>query len=39
MAPAQLHAALAYYHDNREEIESELAADKSWAESDLQSQI
>ncbi len=32
-ASAQIHAALAYYYDNREEIDAELAADKSWAES------
>jgi uncharacterized protein (DUF433 family) len=31
--PAQIHAALAYYYDNRQEIEAELAADKAWAES------
>jgi len=33
LTPAQIHAALAYYYDNREEIDAELAADKSWAES------
>ncbi len=30
---AQIHAALAYYYDNREEIDMELAEDESWAES------
>lgn len=30
---AQIHAALAYYYANREEIDAELAADESWAES------
>jgi uncharacterized protein (DUF433 family) len=30
---AQIHAALVYYHDIREEIDAELATDKSWAES------
>ena len=33
LTPAQIHAALAYYYDNREEIDAELAADTSWAES------
>jgi uncharacterized protein (DUF433 family) len=33
LSPAQIHAALAYYYDNREEIDAELTADKSWAES------
>jgi uncharacterized protein (DUF433 family) len=33
LTPAQIHAALAYYCDNREEIDADLAADKSWAES------
>lgn len=33
LTPAQIHAALAYYYDNREEIDAELAADKAWAES------
>jgi uncharacterized protein (DUF433 family) len=33
LAPAQIHAALAYYYDNREEIDAELAEDESWAES------
>ena len=33
LTPAQIHAALAYYYDNRDEIDAELAADKSWAES------
>jgi uncharacterized protein (DUF433 family) len=32
LTPAQIHAALAYYYDNREEIERELAEDKSWAD-------
>jgi uncharacterized protein (DUF433 family) len=30
---AQIHAALAYYYDNWEEIDAELAADDAWAES------
>jgi uncharacterized protein (DUF433 family) len=33
LTPAQIHAALAYYFDNREEIDAELAEDESWAES------
>jgi uncharacterized protein (DUF433 family) len=33
LTPAQIHAALAYYYDNRDEIESELAADAAWAQS------
>jgi uncharacterized protein (DUF433 family) len=33
LTPAQIHAALAYYYDNPEQIDAELAADKSWAES------
>jgi uncharacterized protein (DUF433 family) len=33
LTPAQIHAALAYYYDNREEIDAELAEDESWAES------
>jgi uncharacterized protein (DUF433 family) len=33
LTPAQIHAALAYYYDNREEIDAELAADRAWAES------
>jgi uncharacterized protein (DUF433 family) len=33
LTPAQIHAALAYYYDNRDEIDAELAADRSWAES------
>ena len=33
LTPAQVHAALAYYYDNREEIDAELAADKAWAAS------
>ena len=27
LTPAQIHAALAYYYDNRDEIEAELAAE------------
>jgi uncharacterized protein (DUF433 family) len=27
-----IHAALSYYHDNREEIDAELAADQAWYE-------
>ena len=30
LTPAQVHAALAYYYDNREEIDAELAADANW---------
>jgi uncharacterized protein (DUF433 family) len=33
LTPAQIHAALAYYYDNREEIDAELANDEAWAES------
>jgi uncharacterized protein (DUF433 family) len=33
VSPAQIHAARAYYYDNREESDAELAADESWAES------
>ena len=33
LTPAQIHAALAYYYDNREEIDAELAANVAWAES------
>jgi uncharacterized protein (DUF433 family) len=33
LTPAQIHAALEYYYDNREEIDAELAADEAWAES------
>ena len=33
LTPAQIHAALAYYYDNREEIDAELNDDKAWAES------
>lgn len=29
---AQIHAALAYYYDHRDEIESELAEDDGWEE-------
>lgn len=29
---ASIHAALAYYHDHREEINAELAADEAWYE-------
>jgi len=31
--PTQIHAALAYYYYNRQEIDAELAASKAWAES------
>jgi uncharacterized protein (DUF433 family) len=30
LTPAQIHAAIAYYYDNREEIEAELGADENW---------
>jgi uncharacterized protein (DUF433 family) len=33
LSPAQSHAALAYYYDNPQEIDAELAADEAWAES------
>jgi len=33
LTPAQIHAALAYYYDNRDEIDADLAADEGWAES------
>jgi uncharacterized protein (DUF433 family) len=33
LTPAQIHAALAYYYDNRDEIEAELAEDQAWANS------
>ena len=33
LTPAQIHAALAYYYDNREEIDAELSEDEAWAES------
>ena len=29
---AQIHAALSYYYENREEIESEMKSDEGWAE-------
>jgi uncharacterized protein (DUF433 family) len=33
LTPAQIHAALAYYYDNRDEIDAELGEDEAWAES------
>jgi uncharacterized protein (DUF433 family) len=33
LTPAQIHAALAYYYDNRDEIDAELIADRAWADS------
>jgi uncharacterized protein (DUF433 family) len=30
---AQVHAALSYYYENRDEIEASLLEDESWAES------
>ncbi len=33
LTPAQIHAALAYYYDNGDEIDAELAADEAWAAS------
>ena len=30
LTPAQIHAALAYYYDNPDEIEAELAPDENW---------
>ena len=33
LTPAQIHAALAYYYDNRAEIDTELVADRAWADS------
>jgi len=32
LTPAQVHAALAYYYDNKDEIEAELTAEDSWDE-------
>ena len=32
LTPAQVHAALAYYYDNKDEIEGELAAEDGWDE-------
>lgn len=32
LTEAQVHAALAYYHSNRDEIEAELAADEAEAD-------
>lgn len=32
LTPAQVHAALTYYYDHREEIEAELAAEEGWEE-------
>ena len=32
LSPAQVHAALAYYHANRDEIEADLAAEKAEAD-------
>lgn len=33
LTPVQIHAPLAYYYDNREEIHAELTEDEAWAES------
>lgn len=33
LSGAQIHAAIAYYYDNREEIDAELAEDDTWAKS------
>lgn len=30
LTPAEVHAALAYFYDNRDEIEAEFAADEEW---------
>ena len=32
LTPAQIHAALAYYYDNPEEIENEFRKDEAWAQ-------
>lgn len=32
LSPAQIHAALAYYYDHRDAIESELTEDEGWEE-------
>jgi uncharacterized protein (DUF433 family) len=31
VTPADVHAALAYYYDNREEIDSDFRGDEEWA--------
>ena len=33
LTPAQIHPALGYYYDNREEIDAELVTDRAWGES------
>ena len=35
---ADIHAALAYYHDHREEINSEIVADREWYEEQREKQ-
>ena len=35
---ADLHAALAYYHDHREELNAEIAADRAWYEQQRETQ-
>lgn len=32
LTPADIHAALAYYHDHREAMDAEIAADQAWYE-------
>ena len=32
LSGAQIHAAIAYYYDNREEIDADLAEDEAWAD-------
>jgi uncharacterized protein (DUF433 family) len=32
LTPAEIHSALAYYYDHKDEIEAELAADEGWEE-------
>lgn len=35
---ASVHAALAYYHDHREELNAEMASDRAWYEEQCQRQ-
>ena len=35
---ADIHAALAYYHDHREELNAEIVADRAWYEEQRESQ-
>jgi uncharacterized protein (DUF433 family) len=36
---ASIYAALAYYHDHREEINAEIAADRAWYEEQREKQL